>query len=183
MDKKQSDTHSRVQDRRAEEQQVGGGCQANAEKEARRRLREERDARVEMYQLLSSEFDESEDERGDSKVEMKISLRVNKRLEWAHTFPIQTITQFDIWSFEQFFKKEFDKRGACKGWLVQTIMVVVRSKHTRATQIYQSIDDLSEQWSKAIEVIKTQSAEFYPNLNFRVEIVAIVNKNLINHFV
>ncbi len=58
-------------------------------------------------------------------------------------------------------------------------MAIVKSKHTRAVQVHQSIDDFSElQWSKIVDIIRAQSAEFYPDLLVRIEIAAIIDKDL-----
>jgi len=84
-----------------------------------------------------------EKKHGNPKIEIKIGLRVNKCLEWTHTAVIQTLSEFDIWIFEQLFNDEFDKRGADKGWVLQNIIIIVRSKHIKAVQIYQSIDNFS----------------------------------------
>ena len=145
------------------------------EEEARRRLREEREAQKKLDQLPTSELDELrlEDEHGDPKIEVKVCLRVNKRIEWAYTFVVQSLSEFEIWSFEQLVNAEFDKRNIGLGWVMQSIMAIVKSKHTRAVQVHQSIDDFSElQWSKVVDVIRAQSTEFYPDLLVRIEIAA-----------
>jgi len=63
-------------------------------------------------------------------------------------------------------------------------MIIVRSKHTRVVQVYQSIDDfLVPQWSKVVDIIRAQAMEFYSNLTIRIETIAIVDKDLIDPFV
>jgi len=60
-------------------------------------------------------------------------------------------------------------------------MIIVRSKHTRAVQIYQSIDDfLVPQWSKVVDIIRAQATKFYSNLTIRIETIAMIDKNLID---
>jgi hypothetical protein len=173
----------RAEIRREEEQSLWAeSVKKYGEEEAHRRLREEREAQKELDQLPTSELDELrlEEEHGDPKIEMKVGLRVNKRIEWAHTFAVQPLSEFDIWTFEELFNAEFDKRNIGLGWATQSIMVIVKSKHSRAVQVYQLIDDFSEpQWSKVVDVIKAQSAEFYPDLTIRIEIAAVVDKNLV----
>lgn len=182
-DERKKEARLRVEIRREEEQSLWAErVKKYGEEEAHRRLREEREAQKELDLLPTSELDELrlEEEHGDPKIEMKVGLRVNKRIEWAHTFVVQLLSEFDIWTFEELFNAELDKRNVGLGWVTQSIMVIVKSKHSKAVQVYQSIDDFSEpQWSKVVDVIKAQSAEFYPDLTVRIEIAAVVDKDLV----
>ena len=64
--------------------------------------------------------------------------------------------------------------------MIQNIMIIVRSHHSRVVQVHQSMDDFSKlQWAKVVDVIKTLSTEFYPNLTIKVEIAVVVDKDLI----
>jgi len=93
------EARARVEVRREEEQREWAkDVKKYGEIEALRRLREEREAQKELDQLPSSKLEELKikEEHGDPKIEMKINLRVSKRLEWAHTAVIQTISEFDI---------------------------------------------------------------------------------------
>jgi len=52
------------------------------------RLREKRKTQKKLNQLLTSKFDELrlKDKYDDSKIKMKVDLRVNKRIKWAYIF-------------------------------------------------------------------------------------------------
>lgn len=116
--KRMAYARARVEVRREEEQrQWAEDIKEYGEVEALRRLQEEREAQKELDQLPSSELEELriEEEHSDPKIEVKIALRINKHLEWAHTEAIQTVNEFDIWAFEQLFNDFFDKRGVGKG--------------------------------------------------------------------
>jgi len=97
--KRMLDARARVEVRREKEQREWAkDVKKYGEVEALRRLHEEREAQKELDQLPSSKLKELriEEEHDDSKIEMKVDLRVNKRLEWAHIAIIQTISEFDI---------------------------------------------------------------------------------------
>jgi len=97
--KRMLDARARVEVRREKEQREWAkDVKKYGEVEALRRLHEEREAQKELDQLPSSKLEELriEKEHDDSKIEMKVGLRVSKRLEWAHIAIIQTISEFDI---------------------------------------------------------------------------------------
>jgi len=97
--KRMLDARARVEVRREEEQREWAkDVKKYGEVEALRRLHEERAAQKELDQLPSSKLEELriEEEHGDSKIEVKVGLRVSKRLEWAHTAVIQAVSEFDI---------------------------------------------------------------------------------------
>ncbi len=109
-DERRKEARLRVEIRLEEEQERWAvNVRKYGEEEAKRRLREEREAQKELDQLPTSEFDELrlEDEHGDPKIEIKVCLRVNKRIAWAHTFVVRSLSEFDIWIFEQLVNAEF----------------------------------------------------------------------------
>ncbi len=82
--KRMLNARARVEVRREEEQREWAkNVKKYDEVEALRRLHEERATQKELDQLLSFELEELriEEEHDDSKIEMKVDLRVNKRLE------------------------------------------------------------------------------------------------------
>jgi len=117
VDKRMLETRVRVEVRREKEQREWAkNVKKYDEIEALRRLREERETQKELDQLSSFELEKLriEKKHDDSKIKMKIDFRVNKRLEWTHIAIIQTISEFNIWAFEQLFNDEFDKRDDSK---------------------------------------------------------------------
>lgn len=97
--KRMLNARARVEVRREEEQREWAkNVKKYDEVEALRRLHEERATQKKLNQLPSSKLKKLriKKKHDDPKIEMKVDLRVSKRLEWTHTIVIQTISEFDI---------------------------------------------------------------------------------------
>jgi len=68
------------------------------EEKAHRRLRKKRETQKKLNQLPTSKLDKLrlKDKHNNSKIKMKVDLRVNKQIEWAHTFVTQSLSEFNI---------------------------------------------------------------------------------------
>ena len=107
----------RAQQQREEEEWKAQVAQFG-EEEARRRLREERETRVQMNEPSTSDVEELtlKDKINNPTLNISACLRVNKKLEWSTSLGVQTLNGFNIWTLEQLIIETINKRdGFDKG--------------------------------------------------------------------
>ncbi|KAL9132381.1 MAG: hypothetical protein Q9175_006446 [Cornicularia normoerica] len=156
--KRRTEAADRVRAQKQREQEAWEAEVAEfGEEEAKRRRREEKESRLIMNELPTSEVEEME-------LEDKIS---NPMLE--------------IWSFEEQLNGVIQKRdGHIKGWTVERYSISIRADAPKATRFIQTIDDLSEaEWAKAEEAIVAQAVKWEAEqVNVRIELTGKADKTL-----
>ena len=177
--KRQAEASDRAQARIAKEQEEWDAEVAQfGEEEASRRRREEREWRKKQADLPTSEIDQMalEDQCANPIITITAALRVNKKLVWSDsTIGTMAMESFSIWDFDTRLAAAMDKIHALdNGWEIINHMVIVKAKHSRATNQIQSIDDFSEaKWAKAVSVITREAAQYTPKLTVKIEISAM----------
>ena len=177
---RQAEASDRAQARIAKEQEEWAAEVAQfGEEEASRRRREEREWRKKQGEdLPTSEIDQMalEDQCANPMITITAALRVNKKLVWSDSaIGTMAMESFSIWDFDARLAVAMDKMHALdNGWEIINRMVIVKAKHSRATNQIQSIDDFSEaEWAKAVSVITREAAQYTPELTVKIEISAM----------
>lgn len=156
------------------------------EEEARRRQHEEWRHRKEMRKpnTLSAEEMAREEREANPLITVAVQYRVDKKVRWQTNISERPLDEFDISETERHLDKFNEtQHGTEQGWHTTSILVSIKSRHSRAVRKQQTMDDLSLiQWASIVDLIIAEGREWKPQLAVMIKISADADKNMVKAF-
>lgn len=115
------------------------------EEEARRRQYEKWQCLKDMRKLNTSDAEEMarEDRDANPLITVTVQYRVDKKVCWQTNVTEGPLDEFNISEIEQHLDNAIETQHIEQGWQTTSIIVIVKSRHSRVVRKQQTMDDLS----------------------------------------